>query len=139
MLAGGSCSSMIHLILRSPIAYQKTLCRALGEHYNGAVTAWFHETSDRDRSFDSGTNGEFRVRFLSQTGYRQLWRELKADREAIVILGSWSSEIGYKTLTIAAWLRVPIFIWADHPHPHRRTWLKDRARKLYLQLLSRFV
>lgn len=130
---------MIHLVLRSPIAYQKTLCRALGQHYNGAVTAWFHETSDRDRSFDSVMNGEFRLRFLSQTGYRQLWRELKADREAIVVLGSWSSEIAYKTLTMALGLRVPVFIWADHPHPRQRTWIKDRARKLYLRSLSRFV
>ena len=130
---------MIHLILRAPIAYQKTLIRALSQHYNGAVTVWFHEPSDRDHSFDSGTNGDCQLRFLSQTGYRQLWRELRADREAIVVLGSWSSEIAYKTLKIVAGLRVPVFIWADHPHPRQRTWIKDRARKIYLRSLSRFV
>src|SRR5213080_2213570 len=130
---------MIHLIFRSPIAYQKTLYRALSEHYNGAVTVWFHEPNDRDHSFDSVTDGDCQLRFLSQTGYRQLWRELRADREAIVVLGSWSSEIAYKTLTMAVGLRVPAFIWADHPHPRQRIWIKDRARKLYLQSLSRFV
>src|SRR6266404_3581938 len=122
---------MIHLILRSPIAYQMTLYRALSEHYNGAVTVWFHGTYDRDPGFDPGTNGDCRLRFLSQTGYQQLCSELRADREAIVILGSWSSGIAYKTLTIAAWLRIPVFIWADHPHPRRRTWMKESARKLY--------
>jgi glycosyltransferase involved in cell wall biosynthesis len=127
---------MIHLVLREPIAYQKTLYRVLSENYDGAVTAWFHEPNDLDRSFDPRVD---RLRFLSQTGYRQLWRELQKDPEPVVILGSWSSEIAYKTLLTALILRVPVFIWADHPHPVKRRWTKDLARKLYLRFLSRFA
>jgi glycosyltransferase involved in cell wall biosynthesis len=127
---------MIHLILREPIAYQKTLYRVLSEHYDGAVTAWFHERSGLDQSFDPRLD---RLRFLSQTGYRQLWRELRQDREPVVILGSWSSEIAYKTLLIVLVLRVPVFIWADHPHPVKRRFAKDLARRLYLRVLSRLV
>jgi len=127
---------MIHLILREPIAYQKTLYRVLSENYEGAVTAWFDEPAVLDRSFDPRLD---RLRFLSQTGYRQLWRELRQDREPVVILGSWSSEIAYKTLFIVLILRVPVFIWADHPHPVKRRLAKDLARKLYLRVLSRLV
>jgi glycosyltransferase involved in cell wall biosynthesis len=127
---------MIHLILREPIAYQKTLYRVLSESYDGAVTAWFHEGSSRDRSFDPRLD---RLRFLSQTGYRQLWRELRQDSEPVVILGSWSSEIAYKTLLMVAILRVPVLIWADHPHPVKRILAKNLARKLYLRVLSQLV
>jgi glycosyltransferase involved in cell wall biosynthesis len=127
---------MIHLILREPIAYQKTLYSVLSEHYNGAVTAWFHERSSLDRSFDPRLD---RLRFLSETGYRQLWRELRQDSEPVVILGSWSSEIAYKTLLIVLILRVPVFIWADHPHPVKRRLAKDLMRKVYLRVLSRLV
>jgi glycosyltransferase involved in cell wall biosynthesis len=44
-----------------------------------------------------------------------------------------------RTLLMTTLLRIPVFIWADHPHPHRRTWIKQRARKLYLKLISGLV
>jgi len=44
-----------------------------------------------------------------------------------------------RTLLMTTLLRIPVFIWADHPHAHRRTWIKDRARQLYLRILSKFV
>ena len=127
---------MIHLVLREPIAYQKTLYRVLSENYDDAVTAWFLESNHLDRSFDPQND---RLRFLSQTGYRQLWRELRKDSDPVVILGSWSSEIAYKTLFMTIVLRVPVFIWTDHPHPLKRSWIKDLARRLYLRILSRLV
>jgi len=38
---------------------------------------------------------------LSEVGYAKLFKELKADPEAVVILGGWSSPMTNKTLLVA--------------------------------------
>jgi len=124
---------MIHLVIREPIAYQRTLCQALSDSYKGAFVAWFAEKSaplvPEDRE-------DFARRFISDVGYATLYRELRSDPQAIVILGSWSSSIARKTLLITQRLRIPVFIWTDHPHPRQRNWVFDRGRKSYLRILG---
>src|SRR5262245_28388129 len=127
---------MIHLVLREPIAYQRTLCQALSESYHDAFVAWFAEGS---QSFVGRLGEDFRHRFLSDVGYGALYRELRADPQANVILGSWSSAIALKTLLITKLLRVPVFVWSDHPQPRRRNRLFDRGRRTYLHSLGRQV
>ncbi|HEX3085766.1 MAG TPA: glycosyltransferase family 4 protein [Pyrinomonadaceae bacterium] len=68
-----------------------------------------------------------------------LYRELRADPEPIVILGCWTTALAYKTLLITALLRVPVFIWADHPHPRQRNYLFARFRSWYIRSLARRV
>jgi len=130
---------MIHLVTRLPLSYHRTLCRALNDSYDGAFTAWFAERSSEDFPLSSSTGDLFKHHFLSEVGYRRFFRSLMSDPEAVVILGGWSSPMTNRTLLMTTLLRIPVFIWADHPHPYRRTFMKDRARKFYLQLLSRFV
>src|SRR5689334_13215057 len=115
---------MIHLIIREPIAYQRTLCRALDDHYRGDFVAWFGSGGESD--FDA--RDQFQRRFLRETGFAQLFGALRADRKPVVILGGWSSQLAYKTLFITNTLRVPTLIWADHPHPHKRSWVFANLR-----------
>jgi glycosyltransferase involved in cell wall biosynthesis len=65
-----------------------------------------------------------------------MFRELKADTQPVVILGGWSSTFAWMTLLITAALRVPVFIWADHPFPRPR---RNLLRHVYLKLLNRRV
>lgn len=127
---------MIHLVVREPLAYQRTLCKALHDSYKGAFVAWFKDNSTaqsfkRDETFEH--------RFLSKVGYLSLYRQLRADPEAIVILGGWSSALAHKTLLMTSFLRVPVLIWADHPHPRKRNYAFEQLRKIYLRWLGRRV
>lgn len=124
---------MIHLVIREPIAYQRTLCRALDDCYRGEFAAWFASGSESD--FEA--RDDFERRFLGETGFASLFRALRADVNPVVILGGWSSSLAYKTLFISAALRVPILIWADHPHPRARSRAFETFRRAYLRLLSR--
>lgn len=126
---------MIHLIIREPIAYQRTLCRALDQHFDGEFIAWFASGGDSDFA----TRDNFQRRFLGEVGFQRLFSVLRTDRDPVIILGGWSSALAYRTLLIAAVLRVPTLIWADHPFPRNRRWLFDALRKVYLRMLGRFV
>ena len=124
---------MIHLVIREPLDYQRTLCQALSDSFTGDFVAWFAE---KPGSLVFNRQENFSRRFLPEVGYARLVRELKADTQPVVILGSWSSAIALKSLLIATALRVPIFIWTDHPHPRQRNWAFARLRKGYLRLLN---
>ncbi|HEX7722728.1 MAG TPA: glycosyltransferase family 4 protein [Pyrinomonadaceae bacterium] len=130
---------MIHLVTRLPLSYHRTLCRALDDSYRGAFMGWFAGRSSEDFPLSSSADDRFNHNFLSEVGYRKFFRSLMSDSEAVVILGGWSSPMTNRTLLMTSLLRIPVFIWADHPHPHRRTWMKDRARKLHLKLISGVV
>lgn len=125
---------MIHLVVREPIAYQRMLCRALGDHGRGNFVAWFAGGDESD--FSPADN--FDRRFLAQ-GFGNLFSALRTDRDPVIVLGGWSSSFAYKTLLIAKALRVPTLIWADHPHPRQRSWGFNKLRTSYLQLLSHTV
>ena len=127
---------MIHLVIREPIAYQRTLCQALSDSYKGAFVAWFAEKSE---PLVPKAREDFNRRFLSDVGYGALYRELRSDPQPIVILGGWSSAIAHKTLLITQLLRIPVFIWTDHPHPRQRNRVFDRGRRSYLRILGRRV
>jgi glycosyltransferase involved in cell wall biosynthesis len=127
---------MIHLVIREPIGYQRTLCQALSDAYEGAFVAWFAEKSEPTLP-EAGK--DFTRRFISDVGYATLSRELRSDPQAIVILGGWSSAFAHKTLLITQRLSIPVFIWADHPHPRQRSRAFDRGRKSYLRFLGRRV
>jgi glycosyltransferase involved in cell wall biosynthesis len=124
---------MIHLVIREPVEYQKTLCQALEKAYDGNFVAWFAGKRIATLSDSSET---YVSRFLPHVGYRRMFRELKADTQPIVILGGWSSTFAWVTLLITAALRVPVFIWADHPLPRQR---RNLLRLVYLKLLNRRV
>ncbi len=126
---------MIHLVLREPIAYQKSLCQELSNYYRGDLTAWFVTGDGKD--FNGSET--FERHFLSQDGFTKLFKALRTDHDPILILGSWSSTFAYKVLSVATTLGVPTFIWADHPHPRARSPLFERSRKLYLSLLSKKI
>jgi len=127
---------MIHLVIREPHAYQRALCQALSDSFKGAFVAWFAE---KPESIDPELVDNFSRRFISDVGYATLYRELRSDPEAIVILGGWSSAIAHKTLLITQLLRLPVFIWTDHPHPRKRGRVFDRLRKIYLRFLAKRV
>jgi len=127
---------MIHLVLREPTAYQRTLCQALSDSYEGAFVAWFAEKTS---PIEPRPAENFTQHFLSEIGYASLYRQLRADPQAKVILGSWSSAIAFKTLMLAMVLRVPVLIWTDHPHPRKRNRVLDWGRKAYLRFLGRRV
>ncbi|HYT50157.1 MAG TPA: glycosyltransferase [Pyrinomonadaceae bacterium] len=124
---------MIHLVIREPIGYQRTLCHALNYYYRGDFIAWF--ASGCESEFRTGDG--FNRHFLAEIGFRKLFGALRTDREAVVILGGWSSPLAYKTLLITTLLRVPTLIWADHPRPRQRTSAFEALRRTYLRLLSR--
>jgi glycosyltransferase involved in cell wall biosynthesis len=127
---------MIHLVIREPLAYKRTLCQALSDSYKGSFIAWFAGKYEPVVP-EAGEN--FTRRFISEVGYSTLYRELRLDPQAIVILGSWSLVFAHKTLLITQLLHIPVFIWTDHPHPRQRSWVFDRLRKIYLQFLANRV
>jgi glycosyltransferase involved in cell wall biosynthesis len=130
---------MIHLIIRLPLPYQQTLCQTLSDAYGGAFVAWFAERNSEEFPYRSSAELRFAHHYLSEVGYWKLYQELRADPEAVVILGGWSSPMTNKTLLMITLLRVPVFVWADHPYPRKRSWLAARSRKLYLRFLARVV
>ena len=127
---------MIHLVVREALAYKRTLCQALSHSFKGSFIAWF---AGKDEPLIPEAGETFTRRLISDVGYATLYRELRSDPEAIVILGSWSSAFAYKTLLITQLLRIPVFIWTDHPHPRQRSWVFDRLRKTYLRILANRV
>jgi glycosyltransferase involved in cell wall biosynthesis len=130
---------MIHLVTWLPLPYQRTLCRTLSDAYGPAFVAWFAERTHQEFPYSSGRQNSFAHHYLSEVGYGQFFRELKADREAIVILCGWSSPMTDRTLLITTLLRIPVFVWADHPHPRKRSWVAERSRRFYLQFLARMA
>ncbi len=127
---------MIHLVIREPIEYQRTLCQALSDSFKGAFVAWFAERPD---ALEWKPAENFTRRFLPEVGYLMLLSELRADPQAVLILGGWSSAMAYKTLLISTLLRVPVCVWADHPHPRKRSWPAAALRKAYLRMLAHRV
>jgi glycosyltransferase involved in cell wall biosynthesis len=115
------------------------LCQTLSEAYSGAFVAWFVERKNEEFPYRASAEPRFAHHYLSEVGYGKLFKELKADPEAVVILGGWSSPMTNKTLLMTTLLRIPVFIWADHPHPRKRSWLLAHTRSLYLRLLARLV
>ena len=67
---------MIHLVIREPIAYQRTLCQALSDSYKGAFIAWFAQKCE---PLIPKAGEDFTRRFLSDVGYAALYRELRSD------------------------------------------------------------
>jgi glycosyltransferase involved in cell wall biosynthesis len=132
-------NGVIHLITRLPLPYHQTLCKTLHESYGGAFVGWFAERANEEFPYRSNPRDTFTQHYLSEVGYARLFKELKADSEAVVLLGGWSSPMTNKTLLMTALLRIPVFVWADHPHPRARGWLFASSRKLYLRILAHLV
>jgi glycosyltransferase involved in cell wall biosynthesis len=130
---------VIHLITILPLPYHQTLCRVLHAEFEGAFCAWFAERKNEAFPYKSTQDFNFNHHYLSEVGYLKLWRTLKEDRSALVILGGWSSAMTNRTLLIAAALRTPLFIWADHPHPRNRSRVFAVLRRSFLRLLSATV
>jgi glycosyltransferase involved in cell wall biosynthesis len=128
---------MIHLVTWLPLPYQRSLCRALAEAYGSHFVAWFAERTHRDFPYQSAAPDGFVHHYLSEVGYRKLLKDLRSDAAAVVILCGWSSRMTNNTLMLTSLLRVPVFIWADHPHPRERSILVNLARKSFLCLLAR--
>jgi glycosyltransferase involved in cell wall biosynthesis len=130
---------MIHLVTWLPLPYQLTLCRALNEAYGGGFVVWFAERHHPEFPYRDSTPDTFSSHYLAEEGYGKLFKALRSDPDAVVILCGWSSPMANKLLLMTAWLRTPVLIWADHPHPRKRGWLVERARKLYLRFLGRVI
>jgi glycosyltransferase involved in cell wall biosynthesis len=130
---------VIHLVTRLPLPYQQTLCRALDDAYSGAFCGWFAERASEEFPFRAAGGELFARRYLSEVGYWKFFEELRADPAAVIILGGWSSPMTNRTMLIATLLRIPVFVWADHPHPRTRSRAAAGLRRLYLRLLSRTV
>jgi glycosyltransferase involved in cell wall biosynthesis len=130
---------VIHLVTRLPLSYQLTLCRALDDAYSGAFCGWFATRTSEEFPYRAADGDLFTRYYLSEVGYWKFFKELQADPEAVIILGGWSSPMTSRTLLIATLLRIPVSVWADHPHPRRRSWVAASSRKLYLRFLARLV
>jgi glycosyltransferase involved in cell wall biosynthesis len=130
---------VIHLVTRLPLPYHQTLCHTLSDSYGGAFVAWFAERANEEFPYRSAPKDTFTQYYLSEVGYWKLFKELNADPEAVVILGGWSSPMTNKTLFMTTLLRIPLFFWADHPHPRKRSWVAARSRRLYLWFIARMA
>lgn len=130
---------MIHLVAWLPLPYQQTLCQTLSDSYSQAFVAWFAERANKEFPYRSTPQNSFTQHYLSEVGYWKFFRNLRADPEAVVILSGWSSPMTNKTLLMTTLLRIPVFVWADHPHPRQRRWVLAHARRLYLRFLARIV
>lgn len=127
---------MIHFLTWLPLPYQQTLCRVLDDHYGPDFLVWFGETNHEQFPYKVNQVDGFRSRYLDREGYWQLFRAIFADKEAVVILGGWRSPMTGRALVITTLLRVPVFIWADHPHPRPRGFAVRALRNIYLRLLN---
>jgi len=130
---------MIHTVTWLPLPYQLTLCRALSDAYGQAFVAWFAERTHKDFPYRSEVQEGFVHYYLSEVGYGKFLRALRADPEAVVILCGWSSPMTNRTLLLTTLLGIPVFVWADHPHPRQRSRLVELARKTFLFLLAHRV
>lgn len=130
---------MIHTVTWLPLPYQLTLCRALSDAYGPAFVAWFAERTHKDFPYCSEVQEQFVHYYLSEVGYGKFLRALRADPEAVVILCGWSSPMTNRTLLLTTLLGIPVFVWADHPHPRQRSMLLELARKTFLFLLAHKV
>jgi|GEM_PF-1070345 glycosyltransferase involved in cell wall biosynthesis len=130
---------MIHLLTWIPLEYQQSLCREFHEHYGPDFMVWFAERAHRDFPFKSNAEGGFASRYLCDTGYSDFFRALRADPDAVVVLGGWRSPMTARVLAITTLLRVPVFIWADHPHPRKRGIVFRALREFYLRGLNLIV
>jgi len=128
---------MIHFITWLPLPYQRLLCRSLHRAYGDDFVVWFAERNHKEFPYRSKSRDDFPAHYLSEEGYRELWSALRSDREAVVILSGWRSPMTNRTLVMTSLMRIPAFIWADHPHPRKRNLLVESARKAYLRFLSR--
>jgi glycosyltransferase involved in cell wall biosynthesis len=115
------------------------LCRTLSDAYGGAFVAWFADRRNEEFPYRSSDDSSFAHQYLSEVGYWKLFKALKADSEAVVILGGWSAPMTNKVLLMTMLLRLPTLVWADHPHPRKRSWIAASTRKLYLRFLTRIV
>lgn len=130
---------MIHFITWLPHPYQQTLFRVLNERYGRQLLVWFGEARHEEFPFRSNTVEGFSSRYLDSEGYWQLFSSLRSDKEAVVILGGWGTPMSVRTLMSTTLLRVPVLIWADHPHPRKRSRTARLLRGLSLRLLSKVV
>jgi glycosyltransferase involved in cell wall biosynthesis len=130
---------MIHLVINEPVSYQIHLSRTLHDYYDGGFIAWFRNRGGENLQTAENSELPFVHYYLNETGYWKLFQALRSDNAAVVVLGGWSSPMAARTLLIAKMLRRRIFIWADHPHPRKRSWIAERARITYLRILARFV
>lgn len=130
---------MIHLVTWLPLQYQRTLCRTLAEAYGQAFMAWFAERADKEFPFSPDPHDLFVHHYLAEVGYGKFVSELRSDPAAVVILCGWSSPMTNRTLLLSALSGIPVFIWADHPHPRQRSLPKKLVRKIFLNLLARKV
>lgn len=130
---------MIHLVVRLPVPYQRTLCRTLHDRFDGAFSAWFHERTNAEVPCEPDRDERFTAQYLTEVGYYKFLRALMSDPEPVIILGGWSSPMTLRTLLFATVLRVPILIWADHPHPRERSWAQHRIRRAWLRSISLLV
>lgn len=128
---------MIHFITWLPLPYQLTLCRSLHRAYGDHFVVWFAERAHEDFPYRSSPHAEFNSHYLSEEGYRKLWRALWSDPEAVVILSGWRSPMTTRTLVMTSFMKIPVFIWADHPHPRKRNRFVETARRAYLRFLGR--
>lgn len=128
---------MIHLVTWLPLPYQRTLCRTLHDAYGPAFVCWFAEKNHREFPYRTDVPEDFAHHYLSEVGYGNFFRALRADSEAVIILCGWSSPMTNRTLLLTTLLRLPVFIWADHPHPRQRPRLVELARRTFLYLLAR--
>jgi len=127
---------VIHLVTWLPLPYQCTLSRALSEAYGPSFVTWFGERSHKDFPYRSAVQETFVHHYLSEVGYGKFLSALRSDPEAVVVLCGWSSPMTHKTLLFTVLLRIPLFIWADHPHPRKRSKVMEFARKAFLRALS---
>lgn len=128
---------MIHLVTWLPLPYQLTLGRALHRAYGDDFVVWFAERTHKEFPYRSSSSDEFHARYLAEEGYAKLWRALRSDPEAVVILSGWWSPMTNRTLVMTSLMRIPVFIWADHPHPRGRNSLLESARRAYLRFVGR--
>ncbi len=127
---------MIHLVTWLPLPYQRTVCQTLSDAYGAAFVAWFAERTHEDFPYKSDPQNSFIHHYLSEVGYWEFFKQLKSDPDAVVILSGWSSPMTNKSLLVTTLLRIPIFIWADHPHPRQRSPVSAFVRRFYLRLLA---
>ena len=130
---------MIHFVTWIPLPYQQTLCRALNGHYRSELLVWFGETNNNQYPYQHGLTEGFSSRYLDREGYWEFFKALLGDKNAIVILGGWRSPMTIRTLFITSLLRVPVFIWADHPWPRRRNFINRAVRTSYLSVVNKIA
>jgi glycosyltransferase involved in cell wall biosynthesis len=127
---------VIHLVTWLPLPYQRALCRTLDEAYGSDFVCWFAERTHAEFPYRCDVPEAFVHHYLSDVGYAKFFTALRADPDAVVVLCGWSSPMTNWTLLLTTALRIPVLIWADHPHPRDRSMLASLGRKTFLYLLA---